>query len=92
MFWPFERWDTRSLFYGPDICIDMALWDRLPGTLDGTILSIAVQLYKNLAQGTRGSFRTWAADSPARLGIIFAFAATIVALPFFIFCVSVLIF
>jgi len=65
------------LFYGPSICIDVALWDRLPGTLDGTILSIAVQLYKILAQGTRGSFRTWAADSPARLEIIFAFAATI---------------
>ena len=50
MFWPFERLDTRSLCYGPNICIDMAFWDRLPGTLDATILSIAVQLDKNLAQ------------------------------------------
>jgi len=70
MFWHFEWCDTPSLLYGPNICIDMAPWtlDRLPGTLDGTILSIAVQLYKNVGQGTRGSFRTWvAARSPAAL-------------------------
>ena len=64
MFWQFAQWDTRSFSYGPNISIDVTLWDRLPGTLDGTILSIAVQLYKKLEQGTRGSFRTWALGGP----------------------------